>query len=87
MVDEDAKSQLVHRGFEIVPGLLKIVHDTGLAAENDPAQSVSACELALEALVARKRISRSDAGEYGRAAPEPRRRGGGPNDLFGGGVG
>src|SRR5213080_2170534 len=58
LVDEDAKSQLVHRGFEIVPGLLRIVHDTGLAPEADPAQSVSACELALEALVARKRISR-----------------------------
>ena len=86
LVDEDAKSQLVHRGFEIVPGLLRIVHDTGLAAEDDPAQSVSACELALEALVARKRISRSEAGEYGRATPEPRRRAG-PNDLFGGGVG
>jgi magnesium chelatase subunit I len=82
LVDEDAKSQLVHRGFEVVPGLLRIVHDTGLAAEDDPAQSVAACELALEALVARKRISRSDAGEYGRAQPEPRRR---PNDLFGGG--
>jgi magnesium chelatase subunit I len=84
LVDEDAKSQLVYRGFEIVPGLIRIVHDTGLAPEDDAAQSVAACELALEALVARKRISRSEAGEYGRAAPEPRRR---PNDLFGGGVG
>jgi magnesium chelatase subunit I len=83
-VDEDAKSQLVYRGFESVPGLLRVIHDTGLAPEDDPAQSVAACELALEALVARKRISRSETGEYGRATPEPRRR---PNDLFGGGVG
>jgi magnesium chelatase subunit I len=83
-VDEDAKSQLVYRGFEVVPGLLRIVHDTGLAADDDASQAVAACELALEALVARKRISRSDAGEYGRATPEPRRR---PNDLFGGGMG
>jgi magnesium chelatase subunit I len=46
--------------------------------------SVAACELVLEALVARRKISRSDVGEYGRAAPEPRRR---PNqDLFGGGM-
>jgi magnesium chelatase subunit I len=38
----------------------------------------------LEALVARKKISRSDGGQYGRANPEPRRR---PNqDLFGGGM-
>ena len=83
-VDEDAKSQLVYRGFEVVPGLVRVVHDTGLAAEDDAAQAVAACELTLEALVARKRISRSDGGEYGRATPEPRRR---PNDLFGGGMG
>jgi magnesium chelatase subunit I len=35
----------------------------------------------LEALVARKKISRNDAGQYGRAVSEGRRR---PNqDLFG----
>ena len=84
LVDEDAKAQAVYQGFEVVPGLVRLVHDTGLAAEDDFAIAVAACELALEALVARKRISRSDAGEYGRAAPEPRRR---PNDLFGGGPG
>jgi len=84
LVDEDAKSQLVHRGFEVVPGLLRLVRDTGLAAEDDHGQTVSACELVLEALVARKRISRAESGEYGRATPEPRRR---PNDLFGGGPG
>ena len=84
LVDDDARSQYVYKGFDVVPGLLRIVHDTGLAAEDDFGQAVSACELVLEALVARKRISRSEAGEYGRATPEPRRR---PNDLFGGGVG
>jgi magnesium chelatase subunit I len=84
LVDEDARSQLVYQGFESVPGLLRVIHDTGLAIEDDAGQGVAACELALEALVARKRISRSEAGEYGRATPEPRRR---PNDLFGGGVG
>jgi magnesium chelatase subunit I len=83
-VDDDAKSPLVYKAFEVVPGLTRIIHDTGLAAEDDPGQAVAACELALEALVARKRISRSDSGEYGRATPEPRRR---PNDLFGGGGG
>jgi magnesium chelatase subunit I len=80
LVDEDAKSEFVHRGFERVPGLLNVVHSTGLAQEQDYGQAVSACELTLEALVARKRISRSEAGQYGRATPEPRRR---PNDLFG----
>jgi magnesium chelatase subunit I len=83
-VEEDASSRGIYKALDIVPGLLRIVHDTGLAAEDDFAQAVSAAELVLEALVARKRISRSDAGEYGRATPEPRRR---PNDLFGGGVG
>jgi len=84
-VDEDAKSQYVYQAFEVVPGLLQMVHDVGLAPTGDHAQGVSACELALEALVARKRISRSEAGQYGRATPEPRRR---PNDLFGqGGAG
>jgi magnesium chelatase subunit I len=38
----------------------------------------------LESLVARRKISRSDAGQYGRAVNEQRRR---PNqDLFGGGM-
>jgi magnesium chelatase subunit I len=83
-VDDDARAELVYRGFEVVPGLFGIVHGTGLAAEDDPAQAVAGCELVLEALVARKRISRSETGEYARATPEPRRR---PNDLFGGQVG
>ncbi|MGH7679034.1 MAG: magnesium chelatase, partial [Gemmatimonadaceae bacterium] len=83
-VDEDAKSKLVYKGFEVVPGLLRVVHETGLASDDDAAMAVAACELALEALVARKRISRSESGEYGRSTPEPRRR---PNDLFGGGMG
>jgi magnesium chelatase subunit I len=81
LVDDDAKSKLVYKGFEIVPSLLDIVHSTGLAPESDPALAVAACELVLEALVARKRISRNEAGEYGRAAAEPRRR---PSDPFGG---
>jgi magnesium chelatase subunit I len=83
-VAEDARADLAFKGFEVVPDLLRIVHHVGLAPEDDPATSVAACELVLEALVARKKISRSDVGQYGRATPEPRRR---PNqDLFGGGL-
>jgi magnesium chelatase subunit I len=83
-VAEDARADLAFKGFEVVPDLLRIVHRVGLAPEDDPATSVAACELVLEALVARKKISRSDVGQYGRATPEPRRR---PNqDLFGGGL-
>ena len=55
------------KGFEVVPDLLRIVHHVGLAPDDDAAISVAACELVLEALVARKKISRSDGGQYGRA--------------------
>ena len=83
-VTDDARADLALKGFEVVPGLIDLVHHVGLAAEDDPATSVAACELVLEALVARKKISRSEGGQYGRATPEPRRR---PNqDLFGGGL-
>jgi magnesium chelatase subunit I len=83
-VAEDARASTVLKGFQVVPDLLRVVHHTGLAAEGDAGASVAACELVLEALVARKKIARSDTGQYGRANPEPRRR---PNqDLFGGGM-
>jgi magnesium chelatase subunit I len=83
-VADESRSEMALKGFEIVPDLLRIVHHTGLAPDDDTAFSVAACELVLEALVARKKISRSDGGQYGRANPEPRRR---PNqDLFGGGM-
>jgi magnesium chelatase subunit I len=64
-----------------VPDLLDVVHRTGLATPDDPGATAAACELVLEALVARKKISRNDAGQYGRAAAESRRRPG--QDLFG----
>ncbi|MDE3053243.1 MAG: sigma 54-interacting transcriptional regulator [Gemmatimonadota bacterium] len=84
-VADDARPEAALRGFEVVPGLIDLVRHTGLAPAGDAAQSVAACELVLEALVARRRISRSDAGRYTRAVPEQRRR---PNqDMFGGGPG
>ncbi len=84
-VADEARGEVAIQGFEAVPDLLRVVHHTGLAPNDDPGMSVAACELVLEALVARKKISRSDGGQYGRANPEPRRR---PNqDLFGGGGG
>jgi magnesium chelatase subunit I len=71
--------------FGAVPGLVELVRRVGLATKGDPQQTVAACELVLEALVARKRVSRSDGGLYGRAEPEKRRRR--PNeDFFGGGL-
>ncbi|OYV65522.1 MAG: magnesium chelatase, partial [Gemmatimonadetes bacterium 21-71-4] len=84
-VADDAKADVVLQGFDVVPDLLRIVHNTGLAREDDAPQAVAGCELVLEALVARRRISRSDGGRYTRAVAEPRRR---PNqDYFGGGLG
>ena len=83
-VTDDASSDAVHQGFQTVPGLVDLVHESGLAAPGDSPVTVAACELVLEALVARKKISRSDSGRYGRAQPEQRKR---PNqDLFGGGM-
>ena len=83
-VSDDVTVGAVIQGFESVPGLLDIATTTGLAPDDDPALAAAACELVLEALVARKRISRSDTGQYGRAVQEQRRR---PNqDLFGGGL-
>jgi magnesium chelatase subunit I len=83
-VTDDASAEMLVKGFASVPTLLDIVRDVGLASKTDVAMTAAACELVLEALVARKKISRTDAGRYGRAVQEQRRR---PNqDLFGGGM-
>jgi len=84
-VTDDERSEAMAAAFAVVPGLVELVRKVGLATKGDAPMTVAACELALEALVARKRISRSDGGLYGRAEPEKRRRR--PNeDLFGGGM-
>jgi len=83
-VTDDLSAEAVTKGFESVPGLIPIVRAVGLAPAGDVPLTAAACELVLEALVARKKISRTDGGQYGRAVNEPRRR---PNqDLFGGGM-
>ncbi|MGQ0764544.1 MAG: magnesium chelatase [Gemmatimonadota bacterium] len=83
-VTDDVDSATLAAAFDSVPGLLSMVRFTGLANASDAPVEVAACELVLEALVARRKISRSDGGEYTRAPHEQRRR---PNqDLFGGGM-
>jgi magnesium chelatase subunit I len=83
-VTQDTTIDDCHSGFESVPGLVDLVHFVGLAPQDDRPFTVAACELVLEALVARRKISRTDTGQFARAAHEPRRR---PNqDLFGGGT-
>ena len=82
-IDDELPSTVVAQAFATVPGLLDVVHGTRLATPDDPGATAAACELVLEALVARKKLSRSDAGQYGRAVAEQRRRPPG-QDLFGG---
>ena len=84
-VTEDERAATMQSAFGVVPGLIDLVRHIGLSESSDAPLTVAACELVLEALVARKKISRSDGGLYGRAEPEKRRRR--PNeDFFGGGM-
>ena len=81
-VSDDVSASAVVKGFEAVPTLIDTVEEAGLASRSDVPLMAAACELLLEALVARRRISRSDEGRYGRAVSEKRRRPG--EDHFGG---
>jgi magnesium chelatase subunit I len=72
-VTDDAAAVTVVQGFETVPTLLQVVETSGLAEPGDFPVIAGACELVLESLVARRRISRSDTGLYGRAQEEKRR--------------
>jgi magnesium chelatase subunit I len=73
-VNDDVAADAVVDGFRSVPGLLGIVEMTALADKNDKPLVAAACELVLESLVARRKISRSDAGLYARSHDEKRRR-------------
>ena len=66
-VPGDERSELCHQGFAVIPGLLDIVNDVGLAPRSDQPRAVAACELVLEGLAAQKRISRSEELGYTRA--------------------
>ena len=83
-VAEDANAMLLRSAFETVPGLVALVLEHDLAPSSDDALTAFACELVLEALVARRKISRSDRGRYGRAQQEQgrRRRGDAPPEGF-----
>jgi magnesium chelatase subunit I len=82
-VGDDVDTNGLHAAFATVPGLCEAVELVGLADPTDKAATVAACELVLEALVARRRISRSEAGRYQRAPHERRRP---DTDLYGGGL-
>jgi magnesium chelatase subunit I len=66
-----ASAQACLDGFRAVPGLMDAVARAGLGGTGRAGHSVAGCELVLEALVADRRISRSESGRYGRAARRP----------------
>ena len=69
-VTADERSESLLKGFTVVPGLLALIDQVGLAGRKDPATMVAACELVLEGLVAEKRIARSEELGYTRARAE-----------------
>ena len=69
-VTPEERSEALLKGFTVVPGLLDLIDQVGLAGKKDPATIVSACELVLEGLVAEKRIARSEELGYVRARSE-----------------
>src|SRR6266568_1401710 len=77
-VTPDERSEALLKGFTVVPGLLDLIDQVGLAGKKDPATVVSACELVLEGLVAEKRIARSEELGYVRARAEQKPFGKGP---------
>src|SRR5205814_9252987 len=83
----DERSETCLKGFSVVPGLLDLVDQVGLAAKKDPGTMVAACELVLEGLVAEKRISRNEELGYVRARAEPKGPGYGKTGGGGGGGG
>ncbi len=67
---DSAGSDATLEGFRIIPGLVDVVRELALGRDDSSGHTVAGCELVLEALVAERRVSRSEAGRYGRA---PRR--------------
>jgi magnesium chelatase subunit I len=62
-VSDESGARACVQGFEQVPGLLDLVSAVGLAPKNSSTgMRAAACELVLEALVAARRISRSEGG-------------------------
>jgi magnesium chelatase subunit I len=69
-VADDARADLLLEAFGVVPGLLDLVSDAGLAGRKDPSGIVAGCELVLEGLAAHRRIARNEESGYVRARPE-----------------
>jgi magnesium chelatase subunit I len=68
-------------GFRTVSGLLDAVTEIGLAKHESAGHTAAACEMVLESLVAHRRLTRTESGSYGRAAPR-RPKGPAPQGPF-----
>lgn len=67
-VSDDSGAAACLAGFSQVTGLLELLEKVGLVGPSSgDGERVAACELALEALVAQKRVSRAEGGGYRRA--------------------
>lgn len=73
-VTDEVPTAALRGAFDAVPGLSAFVELTGLAPAGDAAAFAVGCELVLESLVARRKLSRSESGRYGAAEREARRR-------------
>jgi magnesium chelatase subunit I len=80
-VSGDERADLCLKGFSVVPALIDLVTEFGLADRQDALRQVAACELVLEGLAAQKRISRSEELGYTRAKPERREPGYGKGGI------
>jgi magnesium chelatase subunit I len=79
-VTDEVPTSKLRAAFDAVPGLSAFVEEMGLSPAGDDAAFAVACELVLESLVARRKLSRSESGRYGAAEREPRRRRGHDED-------
>lgn len=68
---DQASAAACLKGFATVPGLLEAVRDVELHEQPSDGRLAAACEVLLDRLVCDRRVSRSEAGLYGRV---PRRR-------------
>jgi magnesium chelatase subunit I len=76
-VSDEVAAGVARAAFATVPGLVEQVAASTLPSGTD-ADTVVSCELVLESLVARRKISRSEGGQYGRSV---RRKGGMPPEY------
>lgn len=83
-VSETARESALLKGFETVPGLVPLARASRLVENGAPdAEVVAACELVLEGLHAKRKISRTEDGGYVRRRSR-RRPGSGPGGGAGG---